>query len=412
MKAKINIINNCLKGAVCVAGSKSISNRVLIIRALSRANFSIVNLSDSNDTEALQLALNSKDNTVDVGMAGTAMRFLTALFAISSGERILTGDSRMKQRPIKELVEALRSLGAEIYYEEKDGFAPLRIIGKQIDGGRLTMKADVSSQFISALLLIAPYMKKGLTLKLEGEILSKPYIYMTLELMKEYGVSYTWNTDIIQIAPGTYYDKPIHIESDWSSVSYLYQIVALSNVAEIKVEHVQRDSIQGDSLVSSYFEQFGVQTIWDENSIRLIKQRGDVAETYMEFDCTATPDLAQTIAATAVGLGVHVKISGLYNLPLKETNRLIALQTELRKCDCDVLIHNQSVLEIIPLRSGKTTVYEFETYKDHRMAMCLAPLALTFHEIIINDPMVVNKSYKSYWQHLKSLSFDIHLFDN
>lgn len=412
MKAKIYISDNPHPATLQVSGSKSISNRVLIIKALAGANFNIENLSDSDDTLYLDAALNSVNPTINVGMAGTAMRFLTALFAISSGERVLTGDSRMKQRPIKELVEALRILGADIHYEQKEGFAPLRIVGKPLEGGALTMSANISSQFISALLLIAPYLKKGLRLKLEGEVLSKPYILMTLELMREYGARYNWHENTIDVFPGAYLNKTTYIESDWSSVSYLYQIVALSKEAQIEVEYVNKNSLQGDSIVSEYYKQFGVQTVWAEHSVLLKKIRDFSAPTYMEFDCTSTPDLAQTIAATAVGLGIHIKIKGLYNLPLKETDRLKALQTELKKCNCEVLVHNQSELEIIPSIEQDKLVLEFKTYKDHRMAMCLAPLALKFPQVIIDDAEVVNKSYKSYWDHLKNLSFDIHLLEN
>lgn len=411
MKAKIQIAQKKINGSLRLAGSKSISNRLLILQALSGERIALENLSDSEDTIVLQKALSSNTDTVDIRIAGTAMRFLTAYYAVQKSTVVLTGAERMKQRPIKELVKALRSLGAEIEYLEKEGYPPLKISGNKLKGGHVKIKANVSSQFISALLMVAPYLDKGLDLELEGEILSKPYILMTLSLMKQQGVEAFWNENIIKVNPAKYQCKTKEVESDWSSISYLYELVSLSDEGEIQVFSVDENSVQGDNKVMEIFQEFGVESVIDDRGLTLKKTPQFKLPNSLDFDCADTPDLAQTIAATACGLGISVNITGLSNLPLKETNRLEALKNELEKCGAQVQIINNEALEIIPTTFLTNKELSFETYGDHRMALCLAPLALKSKSITVNDAAVVNKSYKSYWEDLKRLSFDIHLFE-
>ena len=409
MTAKIQKINPLINGKVHLTGSKSISNRLLILQALSGHNNELKNLSDSDDTSVLQTALSAQDRIIDVGIAGTAMRFLTAYYALRSSEVILTGASRMKQRPIKGLVDALSSLGADIEYMENEGFPPLKIKGGKLKGGLLQIKADVSSQFISAILMIAPYFEKGIQLKLVGEILSRPYIEMTLNLMEKEGVPYQWVGDTISVLPGNYQNNITRVESDWSSISYLFELVALSDSGCIQITQVDEYSVQGDQEGMRYFELLGVDSIIEQGVLSLRKRSGFELPKILELDCLKTPDLAQTLAATACGLGVRMKLTGLKSLPIKETDRLMALKNELEKCRAHVHIINNEALDITPSAELLNRNLNFETYGDHRMALCLAPLALKAKSVTLNNPMVVNKSYKSYWEDLKALSFNIEL---
>ena len=407
MNANIQIVNKTIKGTLNLSGSKSISNRLLILQALSNQSTKLKNISDSDDTSVLQKALSSSDTFIDVGIAGTAMRFLTAYYALRGSEVVLTGASRMKQRPIKGLVDALCSLGADIEYLEEEGFPPLKIKGKILQGGVLRMKSDISSQFISALLMVGPYFEKGLQLELQGAIISRPYIEMTLNLMKKQGVSHQWEGHTISILPGSYQTNISQVESDWSSISYLFELVALSDSGSIELTQVDEDSVQGDKEVMRYFKFLGVDSSIKQGVLTLRKMSDFELPKHLEFDCLNTPDLAQTLAATACGLGVPMKLIGLQSLPIKETDRLMALKNELEKCGAQVLILNNDALEVIPGASLLNQNFYFETYGDHRMAMCLAPLALKSKSVTLNNPMVVNKSYKSYWEDLKTLSFQI-----
>lgn len=409
MTAKIQKINPLINGKVHLTGSKSISNRLLILKALSGNNNELKNLSDSDDTSVLQSALSAQDTIIDVGIAGTAMRFLTAYYALRSSEVILIGASRMKQRPIKGLVDALSSLGADIEYMENEGFPPLKIKGGKLKGGLLQIKADVSSQFISAILMIAPYFEKGIQLKLVGEILSRPYIEMTLNLMEKEGVPYQWVGDTISILPGNYQNNITRVESDWSSISYMFELVALSDSGCIQITQVDEYSVQGDQEGMRYFDLLGVDSIIEQGVLTLRKRSGFELPKILELDCLNTPDLAQTLAVTACGLGVRMKLTGLKSLPIKETDRLMALKYELEKCRAHVHIINNEALDIIPSAELLNRNLNFETYGDHRMALCLAPLALKAKSVTLNNPMVVNKSYKSYWEDLKALSFNIEL---
>ena len=409
MNAKIEITSPLINGKIHLTGSKSISNRLLILQALSGHKNVLKNLSDSDDTTVLQKALSSQNTTIDVGIAGTAMRFLTAYYALRGSEVILTGASRMKQRPIKGLVDALCSLGADIEYMENEGFPPLKINGGNLMGGLLQMKADVSSQFISAILMIAPYFEKGIQLKLIGEVLSRPYIEMTLNLMEKQGVPYQWVGDTISILPGTYQNNITRVESDWSSISYMFELVALSDSGCIQLTQVDEHSVQGDQEGMRYFDLLGVDSTIEHDVLTLRKRSGFELPKLLKLDCLKTPDLAQTLAATACGLGVRMKLTGLKSLPIKETDRLMALKNELEKCGAQVQIINNEALDIIPGTELLNRTFNFETYGDHRMALCLAPLALKAKSVTLNNPVVVNKSYKSYWEDLKILSFNIEL---
>ena len=409
MNAKIQIASTSINGKVHLSGSKSISNRLLILQALSGNKNSLKNLSDSDDTIVLKKALSSQDTVIDVGIAGTAMRFLTAYYTLRGSEVILTGASRMKQRPIMGLVDALSSLGADIEYMENEGFPPLKIKGGNLKGGFLQMKADVSSQFISAILMIAPYFEKGIQLKLIGEVLSRPYIEMTLNLMEKQGVPSQWVGDTISVLPGAYQNNITRVESDWSSVSYMFELVALSSSGCVHLTQVNEHSVQGDQEGMRYFDLLGVDSTIEKGVLILSKRSDYVLPKCLEFDCLKTPDLAQTLAVTACGLGVRMKLTGLKSLPIKETNRLMALKNELEKCGAQVQIINNEALDIIPGDELLNRSFNFETYGDHRMALCLAPLALKAKSVTLNNPMVVNKSYKSYWEDLKILSFNIQL---
>jgi len=409
LKVKIQTETKKLSGNLKLTGSKSISNRLLILQALSGKMSPLSNLSNSDDTTVMLKALSTKEGTIDIGIAGTAMRFLTAYLAIQDADFILTGASRMKERPIKDLVDALRSLGADIGYLEKDGYPPLSIKGKKLIGGALSIKADTSSQFISAILMISPYFEKGIQLQLVGEVLSRPYIEMTLNLMQRQGVNHEWVGDTITVLPGAYTDQVSEVESDWSSISYVFELAALSESVEISLERVDQVSVQGDQEGMNYFKKLGIDSNIDNGVLTIRKQTDFIRPELLEFDCTKTPDLAQTLAATTCALGIPMNISGLKSLPIKETDRLMALKVELEKCGAQVTIVDNEALEIIPGPSFSDKDFTFETYGDHRMALCLAPLALVSNSVTLNNPRVVNKSYKSYWDDLISLGFNVQI---
>ena len=393
---------------VVITGSKSESNRMLILQALFE-ELEIDNLSNSDDTQVLQKALSSNDEVVDVHHAGTAMRFLTAYLSIQENKTsVLTGSSRMKERPIGVLVDALRMLGADISYREKEGFPPLLIKGKKLDKHQVTLKADVSSQYISALLLIAPVLKNGLQLALEGEITSIPYIKMTLSLLNELGVETEFTDNIISVNPfkkniGALKNAAFVVESDWSSASYFYSIVALSKIGTtIELSSYKQNSLQGDSSLVEIYKEFGVATQFKNNSIQLIKTENGLGNK--SFNLNKSPDIAQTIVVTAFAMGVSCDLYGLHTLKIKETDRLEALKTELTKFGAEVIITNES-LHLKNAPSIKSTV-NVDTYQDHRMAMAFAPLALKT-DLVINDSEVVSKSYPGFWNDLKTIGFQI-----
>ena len=395
------------QSSITITGSKSESNRLLLLQALY-PQLNIENLSNSDDSILMQKALQSSETVVDIHHAGTAMRFLTAYFASREGRKvILTGSSRMKERPIEILVNALKTLGAEISYEENEGFPPLKILGKKLDNSQVTLKANVSSQYISALLLIASQLEHGLELTLDGKITSVPYIKMTLSLLEEIGVNTSFDGQVIKVLP--FKEKPLvsslTVESDWSSASYYYSIVALSEEGtEITLSAYKENSLQGDSVLAEIYKAFGVETTFDKHSITLKKSNDLNSEAIMNLDLANAPDIAQTIAVTAFGLGLECYMIGLHTLKIKETDRLVALKIELEKLGAHVNITENSLhlLKSDKINSGVA----IDTYKDHRMAMAFAPLGLKTN-ININDADVVSKSYPDFWKDLKAIGFQI-----
>ncbi len=394
-----------LKSTITLPSSKSISNRTLILNALSGCPQDIQNLSDCDDTEVLVKALGFEECDFDIKAAGTAMRFLTALLATKEGNWTITGTERMKNRPIKLLVEALMSVGGKIEYMEKEGFPPLRIHGSQLQGGKISMAGNVSSQYISALLMIAPLMKNGLTLQLKGEVVSKPYIHLTIELMKIFGVNAEWNGATIDIHPQSYKPVSFTVESDWSAASYWYEIAALSKV-EITLKGLFENSLQGDSAVARLFEPLGINTVFTTGGV-ILKQADRQTQT-MEYDFEDEPDLAQTFVTTCCLLNIPFHFTGLQSLKIKETDRIEALKNELRKLGYLLEDSNNSILTWDGKRCEAEATPTIKTYEDHRMAMAFAPAALVRqHGITIANPEVVSKSYPYYWEDLQKAGFSI-----
>ncbi|MGB1306610.1 MAG: 3-phosphoshikimate 1-carboxyvinyltransferase [Flavobacteriales bacterium] len=383
--------------------SKSISNRALIIQALCQSKPKLLNLSQSSDTQSLVQALQTTSKTIDIGDAGTSMRFLAAYLSQQEGSYILTGSDRMKERPIGHLVEALNSIGADINYLEKDGFPPLAINGKALEGGKVDISTSVSSQFVSALLLIAPTLKKGLSLSLKGELLSKPYIKMTLDIMRYFGIQSSWINNTIQVEPQNYVSKDLKVESDWSALAFILQAMSIAKSAQVSISGLSKDSWQGDSYVLNLFEKFGLQYEFKDEKLYLKKLNKDLNGDY-NVNLIDTPDLAQAYCCTLSALSKSAKIKGLNNLKLKESHRLKALHMELNK----IGQHSRYSEDTIQLESSvlHTPTESFDSHNDHRMAMCLAPFALLF-DIKIKNIEVVNKSYPSYWEDLKKMGFTI-----
>jgi 3-phosphoshikimate 1-carboxyvinyltransferase len=403
-----------------ITGSKSETNRLLLLQALY-PSIVLENTSNSDDSEVMLKVLrnfhlpSSIFHLFDVHHAGTAMRFLTAYFAIQEGkEVILTGSSRMKERPIKILVEALQQLGAEITYEENEGFSPLRIKGKKLINNKVALNANVSSQYISALLLIAPKLENGLELTLHGEITSVPYIKMTLALLNEIGVETSFEVNCIKInpQPATRNPQTLIIESDWSSASYWYSIIALSEIGtQITLSSYKKNSLQGDAALVEIYKSFGVETVFASNAIILRKVNNLKPET-LNFKLSDSPDIAQTIAVSCFGLGIGCHLTGLHTLKIKETDRLEALKTELSKFGATIsvthdsltlLAHNLFEGEYSPSLEGYPQG-GVATYQDHRMAMAFAPLAIKI-PITIQNAEVVSKSYPTFWDDFKSFGF-------
>ncbi|MEN0048051.1 MAG: 3-phosphoshikimate 1-carboxyvinyltransferase [Bacteroidota bacterium] len=402
-----------IRGEITLNGSKSIANRALIIRALCKEDFEIELLSNSKDTVTLnelidkmkQENLNSEPLVLDTGAAGTTYRFMTAYLAMQKGTQILTGSERMKQRPIGVLSEALKKLGANIEYLEKEGYPPLKIAAPTTIGtnNRLSISAGTSSQYISALLMIAPTLPNGLELTLEGKIVSIPYIKMTLSLMAYFGVHHTWEGSTISIAPQKYQAKTFKVEADWSAASYYYALAAFSDELDLQLNGLFENSVQGDSVLSEMMQAFGIRTVFNEKGVQLLKEDRLPRATF-QYNFLECPDLAQTIAVICGGLGIEARLSGLETLRIKETDRIAALKTELDKVDVIVQPEGDEVMEI----EGKAYINTptFDTYEDHRMAMAFAPLAM-MDTIQINEPMVVVKSYPAYYEDLRQLGFEI-----
>jgi len=415
MDVKISVGKTVAQASVQVTGSKSETNRALLLQALY-PGISIQNISESDDSVAMQAALDTKQQVVDIHHAGTAMRFLTAYFAQKEGSSVLlTGSQRMTERPISVLVNALRSLGADIDYAGNEGYPPLKINGKKLAGGKASVKADVSSQYITALLLIAGKLENGLELTLEGELTSIPYIKMTLGLLTEVGIQNTFdgNTITVKPTPNIQLPKTIVVESDWSSASYFYSIVALSEVGtSITLSSYKENSLQGDSALADIYKEFGVETKFSGNEITLIKQslkpdarlEAEQAKQTLNLELNNTPDIAQTIAVTCFALGIGCHLTGLHTLKIKETDRLEALKTELGKFGAEVTVTNDS-LTLAP-SSNKNEGVEVATYNDHRMAMAFAPLALKV-PFVVKDAGVVSKSFPTFWEDMQKLGFEV-----
>jgi len=390
-----------------ITGSKSESNRLLLLQALY-PNIEIVNVSNSDDSKLMKNALSSDSSTIDIHHAGTAMRFLTAYFSLQERrEVVLTGSSRMQERPVKILVDALKDLGADISYLKNQGYPPLKIKGKTINKHQVALSANVSSQYISALLLIAPRLKKGLKLTLEGKITSIPYIKMTINLLEQIGVKTKFENNQITVRPFIEHTpKKIIVESDWSSASYFYSIVALSAIGtKIELSAFKEYSLQGDSVLSSIYKEFGVETTFNNTSITLTKVSNHI--NHFSYNLSNAPDIAQTIAVTCLGLEINCHLTGLHTLKIKETDRLAALKNEIEKFGTNVHITNDSLnfSNINPLANN----VEIKTYHDHRMAMAFAPLAIKVGFNIF-EPNVVSKSYPDFWNDLKNLGFNFSEF--
>jgi 3-phosphoshikimate 1-carboxyvinyltransferase len=391
-----------LHGRIQITGSKSESNRMLLLQALY-PQITLDNLSNSDDTVAMKSGLESDKNMVDIGHAGTSMRFLSAYYStLENQEKILTGSSRMQERPIGILVDALRQLGADISYLKNEGYPPLLIKGKRLTASEVLLSANISSQYITALMLIAPSLPDGLRLYLEGNITSIPYIEMTLSLLHKIGVDAIFSEQHIQVFPKKDITQITHaVESDWSSASYYFSMVALANEADVSLSTYKKDSLQGDRVLMDVYQQFGVKSSIENNTLALKKQT--MGSTHVQLDLSDAPDIAQTIAVTCYGLGLSCSLTGLHTLKIKETDRLVALQNELSKLGATIEITDKSLhlhKRTNPIRPNVL----IETYHDHRMAMSFAPLGLLV-PIRIQDADVVTKSYPGFWKDLEQNGF-------
>ena len=401
--------------------SKSISNRALMLQALCRERrYTIEQLAVCDDTEHMLEGIETKKAgaaLIDIGATGTAMRFLTAYLAITPGETTITGSERMQQRPIGTLVEALRMLGADITYMNREGFPPLRIQGKPLQGGTLEIEAGISSQYISALLMIGPCMKEGLTLKLKGNIASRTYIELTLDLMRHYGATAEWADErTLRIEPGCYEDRPLTVEGDWSGASYWYELAAVAAhygyEVDIRLHGMREDSRQGDRVVAQLFEELGVKTEYAEKGVELLIDKAQcgidnsqfsILNFQFEKDFTHCPDIAQTMAVTYCLLGMPFTFTGIQSLRIKETDRVAALIHELRKLGFVLRAEGDERLIWDGTRCTPDEHPVIATYDDHRMAMAFAPAALCHEELTIEHPEVVTKSYPNFWEDLKQI---------
>lgn len=414
---KISLDSLCDDKQIALPTSKSLSNRALILRGLCGEGCEIACLSDCDDTKVMLAAFSETQNSfpksqnlIDIGAAGTSMRFLTAYFASKEGDDVvMTGSERMKQRPISILVDALQRLGADIEYVENEGFPPLRINGKRLKGGKIEIDGSVSSQYISALLMIAPTLTEGLELHLLGNVTSIPYINMTLAMMKEFGVESSFDANIISIAPQQYRSISYVVESDWSAASYWYEILALSkDINSIRLKGLRLNSTQGDCHIADYFAPLGIETSKCEDGVKISKKSNPLSTDYV-CNMAGQPDLAQTVICTCCALGIHFDITGLHTLRIKETDRIAALEAELLKLGFVVKDSDNDRM----FWDGETTssqscqIAKIATYHDHRMAMAFAPFALVNGNIEIENPEVVSKSYPTYWEDLISIGFEI-----
>ena len=404
MDIKIAHPNGHCEGSINITGSKSETNRLLLLQALFNG-YELKNTSNSDDSKVMQKALQTSSDRIDIHHAGTAMRFLTAYFSHIQGRSVvLTGSSRMQERPIQILVDALRDIGASISYEKEEGFPPLKIHGKKLAGGKVELPADVSSQYISALLLLGPVLEQGLELHLVGKITSIPYINMTLSLLNSLGVSTSFEGQLICVSPMKEIKKDIQIvESDWSSASYFFSIAALSETAEIHLTSFRKESLQGDSVLRSIYDNLNVSSHFEGDTL-ILKKENKPLPTSLKLDLSKAPDIAQTIAVSCYGLGIGCDLVGLHTLKIKETDRLEALNTELSKLGATIKVTENS-LHLSPGINFKENC-SIPTYNDHRMAMAFAPLALKI-PLQIEASDVVSKSYPDFWKDMKKLNFQL-----
>jgi 3-phosphoshikimate 1-carboxyvinyltransferase len=407
MKNVISAPLKAVKDTIHIPSSKSISNRMLIIHALAGSAAPLRNLSGSDDTAVLRKALETESDVKDVGHAGTSMRFLAAYFSVRQGQVVLTGSQRMKQRPIGPLVDALKQIGARIEFLENEGYPPLRITGGSLKGGSIEIEAGISSQFISALMMIGPQLEGGLTIHLKGRVVSAAYIEMTLALMNRCGADASFDGKHIQVLQRTYRVGDFQVESDWSAASYWYQVAALLPGSEILLPNLSGESLQGDAALIQIFRPLGVRTSIRESGILLHSEQKEMPDRY-SYDFTSCPDLVQTLSVSLCVLGVPFRLTGTSTLRVKETDRIAALQAELRKVGFVLQADPQGEwLEWDGSRCEPEPGPLIQTYHDHRMAMAFAPLAITCGSIAIEDPGVVSKSYPDFWADLEKAGFGI-----
>lgn len=404
----VNCGNKDFRSEVSLTPSKSITNRVLIIQALSGKYIDIQNESTSDDSIALKnILINLSNYAIDAKESGTAFRFLTAFLSIQEGEYLLTGSERMKRRPVGKLVQALKSLGCEIKYTKSLNYPPLKITGKKVIGGKIVVDASESSQYVSALLLIAPKFSNGLEIELVGEVMSKPYISMTISLMKYFGVEVYFENNKIVVLPGNYLARTIRIENDWSSASFWYQAAALSEGAEIHLKNLSANSIQGDSVIMDIMKQLNIDSIVSNDDIVIKKNLLKAAPAFFEYDFSSCPDLVIPVAFTCAGLRIPSLFSGVRNLRIKESDRLIAIQAELFKAGCRVELLDNS-FSIHPIQINNP-ISMFSSHNDHRMVMAEAMLSMVFNEVAIDEYAPVTKSYPEFWNHLKQAEFNFNV---
>jgi 3-phosphoshikimate 1-carboxyvinyltransferase len=400
----VNRENRVIQSDILLTPSKSITNRVLVIQALSEEHFDIKNESTSDDSIVLKNILNNLTNySIDAKESGTAFRFLTAFLSIQEGEYLLTGSERMKRRPVGKLVQALKSLGCEIKYTESLNYPPLKISGKKVIGGKIVVDASESSQYVSALLLIASKFSNGLEIELTGEVISRPYISMTISLMKYFGVEVLSENNRIVVLPGKYRAKSIQIENDWSSASFWYQAAALSDSAEIHLKNLSANSIQGDSVIMDIMKQFNIDSIVSNDDVVIKKNVLKATPAFFEYNFSSCPDLVIPVAFTCAGLRIPSVFSGVRNLRIKESDRLIAIQAELLKAGCRVELLDDS-FSIEPIQINQS-ISMFSSHNDHRMVMAEAMLSMVFNEVSIDDFSPVSKSYPEFRDHLKQAEF-------
>lgn len=394
-----------LNSRIDLPASKSLSNRALMLNALSKGTGRLSNLSDCDDTRVMVEALRSGTHHIDIGAAGTAMRFLTAYLSLQPGTWTLTGTERMKNRPIGLLVDALRILGARIDYPERPGYPPLTITGGPLKGGSVCIDGGISSQYLSALIMAGPCMDAGLTLQIQGQLISTPYARMTLQMMAAFGVEATWEADRIRIPSAEYRTVDYTVESDWSAASYWYELLCLAPEGELFLKGLAANSLQGDAAIATFFEPLGVRTTWEPGGVRLTKI--PVTASRFEVDLTDQPDLAQTLVVTCLALNLPFRLTGLSSLKIKETDRIAALQAESARLGY--------VLEETPANGlswhGKRCIPmeqpTIRTYEDHRMALSFSPFAFKLKGLCIEHPEVVGKSYPSYWKALETVGFKV-----